>query len=98
MSRAQLSIRVHRPSDWQDRRRRPRSDDIAVLSRINTAVADLRQLRFDVQHTRISDPVLAQKLRDLTMECYPPSLVRLKQRGDALNYIESQDVAWVGAS
>lgn len=41
MSRAQLSIRVHRPSDWQDRKRQPRSEDIAVLSRINTAVADL---------------------------------------------------------
>ena len=41
VSRAQLSIRVHRLSDWQDRRRQPRFDDAAVLSRINTAVADL---------------------------------------------------------
>lgn len=41
VSRAQLSVRVHRPSDWQDRRRQPRSDDTAVLSRINTVVADL---------------------------------------------------------
>ncbi|MDN8542666.1 IS3 family transposase [Erwinia sp. BC051422] len=41
VSRAQLSIRVHRPPDWQDRRRQPRSDDSAVLSRINTAVSDL---------------------------------------------------------
>ncbi|EPD6777329.1 MULTISPECIES: IS3 family transposase [Salmonella] len=41
VSRAQLSIRVHRPSDWQDHRRQPRSDDTTVLSRINMAVADL---------------------------------------------------------
>lgn len=41
MSRAQLSIRINRPSDWQDRRRQSRSDDTAVLSRINRAVADL---------------------------------------------------------
>ncbi len=41
MSRAQLSIRVHRPPDWQDRRHQPRSDDSTVLSRINTAVSDL---------------------------------------------------------
>ncbi|QUI97802.1 hypothetical protein KCP76_07990 [Salmonella enterica subsp. enterica serovar Weltevreden] len=39
---AQLSIRVHRPSDWQDHRRQPCSDDTTVLSRINfMAVADL---------------------------------------------------------
>lgn len=41
MSRAQLSIRVHRPFDWQDRRRQSRFDDAAMLSRINAVVADL---------------------------------------------------------
>nr|WP_225875377.1 IS3 family transposase [Morganella morganii] len=41
VSRAQLSIRVNRPSDWQDRRRQSHFDDSEVLSRINTAVADL---------------------------------------------------------
>lgn len=41
MSRAQLSIRVNRPSDWQDRRRQSHVDYSEVLSRINTAVADL---------------------------------------------------------
>lgn len=41
MSRAQLSIRVHQPFDWQDRRRQSHFDDNAVLSRISTAVADL---------------------------------------------------------
>ena len=41
VSRAQLSIRVHRSSDWQDRRRQSSFDDTAVLSRINTAVAGL---------------------------------------------------------
>ncbi|HGG4756902.1 TPA: IS3 family transposase [Salmonella enterica subsp. enterica serovar Ball] len=35
------SVRVNRPSGWQDRRRQSRSDDTAVLSRINMAVADL---------------------------------------------------------
>lgn len=38
---AQLSIRGHQPPDWQDRRRQLCSDDTAVLSRINAAVADL---------------------------------------------------------
>lgn len=41
VSRAQQSIRVHRPSDWQDHRRQPRFDDTTVLSRISMAVAGL---------------------------------------------------------
>lgn len=41
VSRAQLNVRVHRPSDWQDRRRQVHFNDAAVLSRISTAVADL---------------------------------------------------------
>lgn len=59
---------------------------------------DLRQLRFDVQHTRITDPILAQELQDFVMACYAPSLVRLKQRSSELTYAQSQDVAWVGSS
>lgn len=41
VSRAQLSIRVNPPSDWQDRRRQSHLDGSEVLSRIYTAVADL---------------------------------------------------------
>ncbi|MCX8967252.1 conjugal transfer protein TraG [Erwinia psidii] len=59
---------------------------------------DLRQLRFEVQHTRISDPVLGQELRDFVMECYSPSLARLKQRGTALSMTEALDVAWMGSA
>ena len=59
---------------------------------------DLRQLRFDVQHTRIHDPILAQELKDFARSCYAPSLVRLKQRVDSLNYQESRDISWVGSS
>lgn len=59
---------------------------------------DLRQLRFDVQHTRISDPILADELQDFVMECYAPSLVHLKQQQTSLTYDEDQDVAWPGSS
>ncbi|EBY9434235.1 conjugal transfer protein TraG, partial [Salmonella enterica subsp. enterica] len=34
---------------------------------------DLRQLRFDIQHTRISAPLLSQELLDFAQECYAPS-------------------------
>lgn len=58
---------------------------------------DLRQLRFEVQHTRISDPVLGQELQDFVMECYAPSLARLKQQGTLLSYADIQDVSWIGS-
>ncbi|EAS1759719.1 conjugal transfer protein TraG [Salmonella enterica] len=60
---------------------------------------DLRQLRFEVQHTRINDQVLGQELQDFVMECYAPSLARLKQNGKALANTETvNDVAWIGAN
>ncbi|MFG6656210.1 conjugal transfer protein TraG N-terminal domain-containing protein [Scandinavium sp. M-37] len=59
---------------------------------------DLRQLRFDVQHTSINDRILSQELQDFTFECYAPSLVRLKQRGGELTYDDDQNVSWPGSS
>lgn len=41
MSRAQLSARINRPSDWHDRRRQPVFTDGDVLLRIKMAIADL---------------------------------------------------------
>ncbi|ECU9385539.1 TPA: conjugal transfer protein TraG N-terminal domain-containing protein [Salmonella enterica subsp. diarizonae serovar 61:l,v:z35] len=59
---------------------------------------DLRQLRFEVQHTRINDRVLGQELTDFVQECYAPSLARLKQRGETIqNEDEDQDIAWPGS-
>ncbi|MDN8600321.1 conjugal transfer protein TraG N-terminal domain-containing protein [Citrobacter sp. S2-9] len=59
---------------------------------------DLRQLRFEVQHTRINDKVLEQELTDFVQECYAPSLARLKQRGVVIqSEDEDQDIAWPGS-
>lgn len=59
---------------------------------------DLRQLRFEVQHTRINDKVLGQELTDFVQECYAPSLVRLKQRSVTLQNIdEARDIDWPGS-
>lgn len=43
MSRAQLSLRVNRPVDWQDRRRNRRNEeaDAELLSRILTIISDM---------------------------------------------------------
>lgn len=58
---------------------------------------DLRQLRFEIQHTRISDPLLSQELLDFAQECYAPSRVRLKQHEVTLTASEINDVAWIGS-
>ena len=59
---------------------------------------DLRQIRFEVQHTHIMEPALAQELRDFVGECYAPSRARLKFRAGELDNDTSDDKAWVGSS
>lgn len=59
---------------------------------------DLRQIRFEVQHTRLSDPVLAQELQDFVQECYSPSLARLKQHATGLSQEETDNISWIGSS
>lgn len=58
---------------------------------------NLRQLRFEIQHTRISNQLLSQELLNFAQECYAPSRVRLKQREIALTESEINDVAWMGS-
>jgi hypothetical protein len=59
---------------------------------------DLRQLRFEVQHTRIADPALAQELQDFVNDCYGPSRARLKRLGSDISEEQSREVDWVGSS
>lgn len=58
---------------------------------------DLRQIRFDVQHTRIADPALAQELQDFVNDCYGPSRARLKRQGSGISEEKSREVDWVGS-
>jgi len=80
---------------------------IHVVSKGVTAAAtatlpckpDLRQLRFDIQHTRINDPILAQELQDFVLECYAPSLARLKQQEEGMDSpAETDDINWIGSA
>ncbi|ELW2865961.1 conjugal transfer protein TraG N-terminal domain-containing protein [Salmonella enterica] len=59
---------------------------------------DLRQIRFDVQHTRLADPALAQELLDFINDCYTPSRARLKRQATALSEEQSRDVDWIGSA
>ena len=70
----------------------------APPSRYCPAKPDLRQLRFEVQHTRIADPALAQELQDFVNDCYGPSRARLKRLGSDISEEQSREVDWVGSS
>ncbi|MEQ1976995.1 conjugal transfer protein TraG N-terminal domain-containing protein [Xenorhabdus sp. SGI240] len=60
---------------------------------------DLRQLRFEVQHTRISSPALAAELQDFTNDCYALALYQWKQRyqGQTTEPATLHDIEWLGS-
>ncbi|MCM2446209.1 conjugal transfer protein TraG [Rahnella sp. CG8] len=59
---------------------------------------DLRQLRMDVDATRINDPVLAQEIADFTHDCYGPSRARLFMNRPTLSEVQMNDVTWIGSN
>lgn len=60
--------------------------------------ADLRQIRMDVDNTRINDPVLAQEVADFTHDCYGPSRAKLFMNRPTLADAQMNDVSWIGSS
>ncbi|MDG9757826.1 conjugal transfer protein TraG N-terminal domain-containing protein [Pseudomonas chengduensis] len=58
---------------------------------------DLRQIRMDVDATRIDDPVLAQEVSDFTHDCYGPARAKLFMNRPALDEEQMHDVTWVGS-
>jgi hypothetical protein len=59
---------------------------------------DLRQIRMDVDATRIDDPVLAQEVADFTHDCYGPSRAKLFMSRPTLSEEQLNDVSWIGSS
>jgi hypothetical protein len=59
---------------------------------------DLRQIRMDIDATRIDDPVLAQEVADFTHDCYGPSRARLFMNRPKLDEEAMDDVTWIGAA
>lgn len=61
---------------------------------------DLRQIRFEVQHTRIKNKALAEELQDFTNDCYSPALYQWKRddQGQSTDADLLQDVEWIGSS
>ncbi|NWE92409.1 conjugal transfer protein TraG N-terminal domain-containing protein [Pseudomonas reactans] len=58
---------------------------------------DLRQIRMEVDATRIDDPVLAQEVSDFTHDCYGPARAKLFMNRPTLDEEQMYDVTWVGS-
>lgn len=59
---------------------------------------DLRQMRMEINSTRIDDPVLAQEVADFTRDCYGPARAKLFMGRPTLSEEEMNDVTWIGSS
>ncbi|EKY3920610.1 conjugal transfer protein TraG N-terminal domain-containing protein [Enterobacter hormaechei] len=59
---------------------------------------DLRQMRMDIDNTRIDDPLLAQEVTDFSLNCYGPARARLFMNRPNLSEEQMADVSWIGSS
>jgi len=58
---------------------------------------DLRQMRMEINDTRIGDPVLAQEVADFTNNCYAPARAKLFMGRPELDDKQMNDVSWIGS-
>lgn len=59
---------------------------------------DLRQMRIEINNTRINDPLLAQEIADFTHDCYGPARAKLFMSRPVLNGKQLNDVSWIGSN
>ncbi|WP_028622329.1 conjugal transfer protein TraG N-terminal domain-containing protein [Pseudomonas sp. Ant30-3] len=59
---------------------------------------DLRQMRMEINATRIDDPVLAQDVADFTHDCYGPARAKLFMSRPQLDDAQMHDVTWIGST
>lgn len=59
---------------------------------------DLRQIRFEVQNTQISNPVLRQEVQDFVQQCFIPARTKVKRQQIELDEVQSRDIDWIGSN
>ncbi len=57
----------------------------------------LRQLRFDVQNTKIRDPIVLQEVQDFADQCYSRAYFKLKNSNSQLSDATINSVGWMGS-
>ena len=58
---------------------------------------DLRQMRMEIDATRIDDPVLAQEVADFSRDCYGSARAKLFMQRPNLDEAQMHDVTWIGS-
>ncbi|CAM3803294.1 conjugal transfer protein TraG N-terminal domain-containing protein [Avibacterium endocarditidis] len=58
---------------------------------------DLRQIRFDIQHTQITSPVLRQEVTDFVEQCFIPARSKIKRLQYELDEAQARDLDWIGS-
>ena len=58
---------------------------------------DLRQMRMEIDATRINDPVLAQEVSNFTRDCYSQARAKLFMNRPTLTPQQMEDVSWIGS-
>ncbi|SDS20622.1 TraG-like protein, N-terminal region [Halopseudomonas litoralis] len=58
---------------------------------------ELRQMRMELDATRIDDPVLAQEISDFSHDCYGPARAKLFMSRPELDEAQMHDVTWIGS-
>lgn len=57
----------------------------------------LRQLRFEVQHTQLVDPVIRQEVQEFASQCYAKAYFKLKSTHNQLTDATINSVGWIGS-
>ncbi|MCQ9136868.1 conjugal transfer protein TraG N-terminal domain-containing protein, partial [Streptomyces sp. IBSBF 2807] len=59
---------------------------------------DIRQMRMEIDSSRIDSQVLLQEVADFTRDCYGYSRSRLFTNRPQLDKVQSHDASWIGSS
>lgn len=59
---------------------------------------DLRQMRMEIDATRIDDPLLSREVRDFSLNCYGPARAKLFMSRPELTEEHMNDVSWIGSA
>ncbi|ECA1950190.1 conjugal transfer protein TraG [Salmonella enterica subsp. enterica serovar Virchow] len=57
----------------------------------------IRQMRFEVQHSQIKDPILTQELQAFASSCYSRAYYKLKNANQFLSDRTINSVSWIGS-
>ncbi|MCX9048727.1 conjugal transfer protein TraG N-terminal domain-containing protein [Citrobacter portucalensis] len=58
---------------------------------------DFRLLRFEVQHTKLIDPIIREEVQEFASQCYAKSYYKLKNSNPKLTAATIDSVGWIGS-